>query len=159
MTYWVGCSVGRVVAEEGSKTSSARSREDRVERRLVRAQAQQEQAVVLAVLLPLVASFLKNGGLNKILSGLQQQGKGSQAASWVGTGDNEAVSGADLEQVIGSDQISAIAEQLGISNEQAADAVAEVLPQVVDRVSPEGELPAETDLDDLFAQLAGRSAN
>ena len=56
-------------------------------------------------------------------------------------------------------EIPAIAEQLGISNEQAADAVAEVLPQVVDRVSPEGELPAETDLDDLFAQLAGESAS
>lgn len=114
-------------------------------------------AGMLAALLPLIAGFLKNGGLNKILSGFQQKGLSSQAASWVGTGDNERVSGAELEDVVGADEIQAIARQLGISDEQAADAVAEVLPQVVDRVSPEGELPAETDLDDLFAQLAGMS--
>lgn len=115
-------------------------------------------AGVLGALLPLIASFLKNGGLTKILAGFQQKGLSSQAASWVGTGDNERVSGAEIEEVVGADEIQAIAQQLGISEEQAADAVAEVLPQVVDRVSPEGELPAETDLDDLFAQLAGMSA-
>lgn len=110
---------------------------------------------MVAMLLPLVAGFLKGGGLNKILSGLQQQGQGSQAQSWVGTGENEAVSGSQIEQVVGADQISAIAEQLGLSNEQAADAVAAVLPQVVDRVSPDGELPADSDLDDLFERIAG----
>lgn len=79
----------------------------------------------------------------------------SQAASWVGTGDNEAVSGAEVEEVVGADEIQAIAQQLGISEEQATDAVAEVLLQVVDRVSPEGELPAEPDLDELFAKVSG----
>jgi uncharacterized protein YidB (DUF937 family) len=112
-------------------------------------------AGMLAMLLPLVAGFLKSGGLNKILSGLQQQGLGSQAESWVGTGQNDAISGADLEQAIGQEEIAAIAQQLGISESQAADAVAEVLPRVVDQVSPQGELPAESDLDDLFARIAG----
>ncbi len=111
---------------------------------------------LLGALLPLVASFLQNGGLNKILAGFQQQGLSSQAASWVGTGANEPVSGADVEQVVGADQIAEIARQLGLSNEQTADAVAEVLPRVVDQVSPEGELPAEHDLDDLFAKISGR---
>jgi len=108
-----------------------------------------------AMLLPLIAGFLKNGGLNKILSGLQQQGLSSQAQSWVDSGSNEPVSGAQVEQVVGRDQIEAIAQQLGLSHEQAADAVAEVLPRVVDQVSPDGELPAEPDLDDLFARIAG----
>ena len=112
-------------------------------------------AGMLAMLVPLVAGLLKSGGLNKILSGLQQQGLGSQAQSWVGTGQNEAVSGADLERAIGQDEIAAIARQLGISESQAADAVAEVLPRVVDQVSPQGELPAENELDDLFARIAG----
>jgi uncharacterized protein YidB (DUF937 family) len=114
---------------------------------------------IAAALLPLIASFLQNGGLNKILSSLQQQGKGSQAQSWVGTGANEPVSGGDVEAAIGEERISEIADRLGISNEQAADAVAEVLPRVVDQVSPQGALPAESDLDDLFAQLAARSGN
>jgi uncharacterized protein YidB (DUF937 family) len=115
-------------------------------------------AGVLAALLPLIARFLSNGGLNKILAGFQQKGMTSQAASWVGTGDNEAVSGAAVEEVVGADEIRAIAEQLGISEQQAADAVAEVLPRVVDQVSPEGELPAEADLDDLFAKISGTAS-
>lgn len=110
---------------------------------------------MVAMLLPLVAGFLKNGGLNKILSGFQQQGLGAQAQSWVGTGPNDGVSGAQVEQVVGQEQIAEIARQLGITEGQAADAVAEVLPRVVDRVSPQGELPAEPDLDDLFARIAG----
>jgi uncharacterized protein YidB (DUF937 family) len=110
-------------------------------------------AGLLAALMPLIAGFLKNGGLNKVLAGFQQQGLSSQAASWVGTDANEPVSGADVDQVIGSDEIAAIAAQLGISHEQAADAVAEVLPRVVDQMSPQGELPAEADLDDLFARI------
>jgi uncharacterized protein YidB (DUF937 family) len=110
---------------------------------------------MLAMLLPLVAGFLKNGGLDKILSGFQQQGLGAQAQSWIGTGANDGVSGAAVEQVIGQEQIAEIARQLGITEGQAADAVAEVLPRVVDQVSPQGELPAEPDLDDLFARIAG----
>jgi uncharacterized protein YidB (DUF937 family) len=115
-------------------------------------------AGIMGALLPLIASFLQNGGLNKILSGFRQQGLESRASSWVGTGANEPASGPEVEQVLGEDEISKIARELGISNEQAADAVAEVLPQVVDRVSPEGQLPEEPDLDRLFERIAGRSA-
>ncbi len=110
---------------------------------------------MLGALLPLVAGFLQNGGLNKVLAGFQQQGLSSQAASWVGTGDNEPVSGSQVEQVVGQDQIAEIAQRLGLSPQQAADAVAQVLPRVVDQVSPQGELPAQPDLDDLFAKIAG----
>jgi uncharacterized protein YidB (DUF937 family) len=113
---------------------------------------------MLAMLLPLVAGFLKNGGLNKILAGFQQQGLGSQAHSWVATGTNEAVSGSQVEQVVGQEEIAEIARQLGISESQAADAVAALLPRVVDQVSPQGDLPAEADLDDLFAKIAGAGA-
>lgn len=116
-------------------------------------------AGLVGTLLPLIAGFLQNGGLNKIPSGFQPKGMSSQAASWVGTGDNEPVSGAEVEEVVAADEIQTIAQQLGISNEQAADAVAEVLPRVVDQVSPEGELPAETDLrTTCFARIAGASA-
>ena len=109
-------------------------------------------------LLPLLAGFLKNGGLNKILSSLQQQGQGAQAKSWISTGENESVSATDIEGAMGREEIAAIAEKLGLSEEETAGALAQVLPQVVDRVSPEGELPAESQLDDLFSQLAGTAS-
>lgn len=113
---------------------------------------------LLGALLPLLASFLKNGGLNKVLAGFQQQGQSAQAQSWISTGGNEPVSGGDLENVMGREEIATIAEKLGLSEEETADALAQVLPQVVDKVSPEGQLPPENELDDLFAQLAGTAS-
>ena len=111
-------------------------------------------AGLLGALLPLLAGFLQNGGLQKVISGLQAQGKGAQAESWISTGENDAVSGADLESAMGKEEISRIAAKLGLSEEETADALAEVLPRVVDRVSPQGELAPENELDDLFAQVA-----
>jgi uncharacterized protein YidB (DUF937 family) len=112
-------------------------------------------AGMLAALLPLLATFLSNGGLSKILAGFQERGQGTQAESWISTGGNESVSGSDLEDVMGREEIASIADKLGLSEEETADALAQVLPQVVDKVSPEGQLPPENELDDLFAQLAG----
>ena len=111
-------------------------------------------AGLLGALLPLLAGFLQNGGLQKVISGLQAQGKQAQAESWISTGENQAVSGADLESAMGQEEIARIAAKLGLSEEETADALAEVLPRVVDTVSPQGELPAENELDDLFAQVA-----
>ena len=110
-------------------------------------------AGLLGALLPLLAGFLQNGGLQKVISGLQAQGKHAQAESWISTGENQAVSGADLESAMGQEEIARMAAKLGLSEEETADALAEVLPRVVDTVSPQGELPAENELDDLFAQV------
>jgi uncharacterized protein YidB (DUF937 family) len=106
----------------------------------------------------MLGGFLANGGLNKILSGFRAQGQSSQADSWIGTGSNEPISGAEVRNVFGEDEIGRIAAQLGISDDEAADEVAGVLPQLVDRVSPEGQLPADDTLDQVFDQLsrAGR---
>ena len=59
---------------------------------------------------------------------------------------------------MGREEIATIAEKLGLSEEETADALAQVLPQVVDKVSPEGQLPPDNELDDLFAQLAGTAS-
>jgi uncharacterized protein YidB (DUF937 family) len=66
------------------------------------------------------------------------------------------VAGEQEEQVIGEEEIDRIAAQLGISHAQASSALAMVLPEVVDRVSPGGQLPDQSELDDLFGQLAAR---
>jgi uncharacterized protein YidB (DUF937 family) len=107
----------------------------------------------------MLGGLLAGGGLNKILSGFQAQGLSAQADSWVGTGPNEPVSGDQVRQAVGDDEIDRIADELGVSREQAADAVAVALPQVVDTVSPEGQLPAEQDLDQAFDRLAHADAS
>ena len=105
-------------------------------------------------LVPMIGGMLAGGGLSKLLSGFHAQGLSSQADSWVGTGPNEPVTAGQVGQVIGDDQIEQIAAKLGVSHDEAAQAIADVLPQVVDTVSPDGQLPPEQDLDQAFDRLA-----
>ncbi|MBA3562128.1 MAG: DUF937 domain-containing protein [Actinobacteria bacterium] len=108
---------------------------------------------MLAMLAPLLAGLLGGGGLEKLLSGFRQKGMGAKADSWIGTGPNEPVSADEVREVLGSEQLADIAQQLGISEEQAADALADVLPSVVDDVSPEGQLPPQDDLDRILDSI------
>jgi uncharacterized protein YidB (DUF937 family) len=108
---------------------------------------------MLKLLLPLVASLLMNGGLQKILGRLQQNGKGATGNSWVSTGPNEPVDAADVKAALDPAELARIAEQLGVSEDEAADAVAQVLPDVVDQATPAGELPDDDELDRTFGRL------
>jgi uncharacterized protein YidB (DUF937 family) len=108
---------------------------------------------MLRMLLPLVASMLMNGGLQKILSRLQAQGKGAQADSWVRQGPNEPVGADDVRQAIDKQDLDRIARELGVSEDEAAGAVAQVLPDVVDQATPDGDLPADDELDQKFGRL------
>jgi uncharacterized protein YidB (DUF937 family) len=112
----------------------------------------------MGALMPILAGLLASGGLSKILGGLRANGLSAQADSWVGTGPNEPVSGKDIERAAGREQIQQIAQQLGVSESEAAEAVAQALPEVVDKVSPEGQLPPEQDLDAAFDKLAKAGA-
>ena len=108
---------------------------------------------MLRMLLPLVASMLMNGGLQKILSRLQDQGKGAEAESWVKPGANTPVDAATVREVVDPGELDRIAQQLGITQDEAAVAVAEVLPDVVDQATPDGDLPDEEELDRKFGRL------
>ena len=108
---------------------------------------------MLKMLLPLVASLLMNGGLQKILGQLQQNGKGATGKSWVSTGPNEPVDAADIKAALDPGELERIAQQLGVSEDEAADAVAQVLPDVVDKATPAGELPDDDELDRTFGRL------
>ena len=107
---------------------------------------------LLRMLLPLVASMLMNGGLKKILGRLQQSGS-AKGQSWVSKGENEPVDAAEIRQAIDDDELDRIAQELGISKDEAAAAVAQVLPDVVDQATPAGELPDDDELDRTFGRL------
>ena len=102
---------------------------------------------------PVLGGLLAGGGLQKILAGLQQQGLGAQANSWVGTGANAPVTGDQVAKVLGDQEIAQIAQQLGVSNEEAAGELAQVLPQVVDKASPDGQLRSPGELEPAFEEL------
>ncbi len=106
-----------------------------------------------AMLLPLLAGLIANGGLSKLLGAFKANGLSSQADSWTGTGPNEGISADQVRAALGDDELTRIAGQLGVGNDEAAAAVAQVLPQVVDHVTPGGEVPADDDLKASFDRL------
>jgi len=106
-----------------------------------------------AMLVPLLAGLIASGGLSKLLGSLKANGLSSQADSWTGTGANEPIDADQVRAALGEEELSSIAGKLGVGNDEAAAAVAQVLPQVVDHVTPGGEVPADADLKASFDRL------
>ena len=106
-----------------------------------------------AALAPLVLKLLKGGGLQKLVQNAHANGLSSEADSWVGTGANAQVSPDQMKSVVGEDVVQQVAQQAGISEDEAAGVLAHVVPQVVNGLSPNGQLPSENDLDQLAAKF------
>jgi uncharacterized protein YidB (DUF937 family) len=89
------------------------------------------------------AGSVLSGGLNDLLKQFQQNGHGDAVDSWVGTGPNKSIAPKDLGQALGSEQVNAVLAQTGMSREELLNALSQYLPQVVDRLTPQGRLPTE----------------
>ncbi len=76
--------------------------------------------------------------LSNIFSSLQDSSIGSIISSWIGSGENMPVDGSTLSNILGSDQISAFAEKLGIDPDTAADSLSDVVPNIVDKATGDG---------------------
>lgn len=87
-----------------------------------------------------------SGGLGGLLEHLQRSGLGDQARSWVGTGDNQPISPNDISQVFGADGLAEIARRAGLGEDDAARGLAQLMPEVVDRLTPEGRVPDDSSL-------------
>lgn len=106
------------------------------------------QSAALNALIPMVVSLLAGGGLSKLLQAFKAKGMGAQADSWVGTGQNQPISAADVKEVVGQEKIAEVAKQANISEDQAADVLAEAIPAAVDHVTPEGDVPDTSKVDE-----------
>jgi uncharacterized protein YidB (DUF937 family) len=92
----------------------------------------------------------QNGGIEGILAKFRQAGYAEQAQSWVSTGENQPISADALQQVLGQGQLGQIAQQLGVGQSEAAGGLAAMLPQIIDQMTPQGQVPADSN--DLVAQ-------
>jgi uncharacterized protein YidB (DUF937 family) len=103
---------------------------------------------------PLVQMALQmlqqHGGIEGILGKFKQAGYAEQAQSWVSTGENQPITADALQQVLGQGQLGQIAQQLGIGQGEAAGGLAAMLPQIIDQMTPHGQVPANSN--DLVAQ-------
>ncbi len=95
----------------------------------------------------------QSGGLSGLLEKFKASGLGDQAASWVGTGENATVSGDQIHNALGGDFINQIASKLGVDASQASGGLAQLLPTLIDKLTPNGAVPA--DGDQLAQGLAG----
>lgn len=108
------------------------------------------------ILMGIVGALMNNGGgLSGILGKLQQGGLGDAAASWVGTGANQPVSADALGGALGPDLMGMIAKQLGGNQQQAAGTMADLLPGLIDQLTPQGQVPADNGMGALGALLGG----
>ena len=81
------------------------------------------------------------GGLASILGKAQQAGLGDVVTSWIGKGQNMPISPDQLNNVLGSDMVANLAKQLGMSHGDASSQISQMLPDVVDRLTPQGQVP------------------
>ena len=95
------------------------------------------------------------GGLGGLIDAFQRNGMGDQMQSWIGTGQNMPISPEQLQQVLGQGSIGQIAQQLGLSPQASASGLSELLPQLIDRLTPNGQAPQGElgDIADIMARL------
>jgi uncharacterized protein YidB (DUF937 family) len=107
-------------------------------------------AVLGGLLMIALQMLQRNGGLGNVLGKLQAQGYGREADSWVSSGDNVPVSADVIEQIFGRDAIGQAAQQMGLSPEQATGGLAQIFPEIVNEMTPQGRI--EPGSDDVVAQ-------
>jgi uncharacterized protein YidB (DUF937 family) len=96
----------------------------------------------------------ETGGLSGLMQSFNQQGLGDIISSWVGTGDNAAITPEQIQGVLGRDAIQQLAEKSGISVDAAKAQLSELLPSLIDKITPEGKIP-EGGLLDKGMELLG----
>ncbi len=97
------------------------------------------------------------GGLGGLVAKFQQAGLGDVVGSWIGTGQNQPVSGDQLTSVLGADTMAGLAEKLGLSQGDAAGQLSNILPGLIDKLTPTGQAPAGGlgNAGDLMGMLGG----
>jgi len=83
----------------------------------------------------------ERGGLDALIRRFQEQGLGDVVASWVSTGPNQPITPEQLARVLDPEQLRVLARQAGVALSHVPDALAALVPTLVDRLTPEGEVP------------------
>lgn len=110
-------------------------------------------AVNAVLLQQLIAMLSKPGGLSNLTNAFQSAGLGSILQSWIGSGQNLPISAEQIRNVLGAGTVADLAKKAGIGESETTNALAGLLPQVIDKVTPGGSVPAQNDLSGALASL------
>lgn len=99
-------------------------------------------AAIIAIALQLLQ---RNGGIEGVLGKLRQTGHGQEADSWIGKGQNVPVTPDVLAQIFGRDEVGRAAQEMGVDPDEALGGLANVFPEVVNQITPQGRVQADSD--------------
>jgi len=98
----------------------------------------------------------EGNAMGNLLEQFQQGGLGDAVQSWLGSGENMPISADQLASVFGSDKLADIAQQAGVSTDDISGQLANMLPQAIDKLTPNGEVPSGSlDLGSLTSMIGG----
>ena len=98
----------------------------------------------------------ETGGLSGLIEKFQKNGLGEVVSSWIGTGTNQPVSADQISNALGTEGIQDIAGKVGVSGNQISEGLASILPQIIDKLTPDGKLPEGSILEKSLSSLAGK---
>lgn len=107
---------------------------------------QQQPKMALATGVLEMLTSQQTGGLQGLVQSFEQNGLGHIASSWVGGGPNLPVSGEQIQNVLGSDALNSLAQKAGIAPSIAGPLLAQLLPGIVNHLTPEGKIPESGNL-------------
>jgi uncharacterized protein YidB (DUF937 family) len=117
----------------------------------------EQQGGIAHVLSGLLANNGELGGLNGLVEKFNQAGLGDVVQSWIGTGQNQPISGDQLANVLGDDVLGQAASKLGMDPAQLSGQLSAMLPGLIDKLTPHGAAPADGlgNSGDLMGMLGG----
>ncbi len=113
---------------------------------------------MLHAVLGMLADDGPGPGIEQLLARFEDRGMSHVVASWVGLGDNLPIDAEALQRVLGDDTVEQLAQQLGLSHGVTCDRLAQMLPYVVDKLTPAGAVPADGlgDMGELMGLIGRR---
>jgi len=113
-------------------------------------------SAALSMLNPKDASVGGGGGLADVIGAFSKGGLGDVMSSWVGGGPNKPVDPGALANVLGPDVLSQFAKKAGIERADASSVLASVLPELINQMTPQGQVPQGNALDGVLGSLLGQ---
>ncbi len=113
---------------------------DEVKGRLFGSEKEGEQSGLIEGIMAMVTNK-ESGGLAGMLENFNGKGLGDIISSWVSTGRNMPISADQVQDGVGKEQVQQLAEKAGMSLDDAKSKLAELLPDIIDKLTPEGKIP------------------
>ena len=83
----------------------------------------------------------RHGGIQGIVDQFEKQGLGATVQSWIGNGPNQSITAEQIHQALGAEGLKDLAAKAGLSTQDLAAKLSAILPQVIDKMTPDGKVP------------------